>query len=350
MARPSLHFPLLKVIQVRSVERIGWAEHAARACALVLAFAAVASALGAVSEGFDLLNHFTPALALAALALAALATTRRAYRLSLLLVASAGLAATTPRLWGECGGQVQGRAAGPTVTLLTQNLWNENPDPQATAAALVAAHADVVVMQELSGRGKATAELVERAYAYKADCTINRWCTLAIASRWPIVAWSYHQGAWKPPIWDRLVMDRATIEAPGLGRFDVVASKLVHPYAPARMQVQQRNLLAAALARMPSPASTILAGDFNLTPWSFALRRLDARLPITRRTHGLVTWPNRLPWASNPWPVPFPFLPIDQVYAGSSWVTVAVRRGPRTGSDHYGAIVTLAPAQATSRH
>ena len=42
--------------------------------------------------------------------------------------------------------------------------------------------------------------------------------------------------------------------------------------------------------------------------------------------------------------LPFPFLPIDHVYAGRDWRTVRVQRGPRLDSDHYPVIVRLAPA------
>ncbi|MGH7012300.1 MAG: hypothetical protein ACREEX_15810, partial [Caulobacteraceae bacterium] len=38
---------------------------------------------------------------------------------------------------------------------------------------------------------------------------------------------------------------------------------------------------------------------------------------------------------------PFPFLPIDQVYAGDSWKTVSVKLGPRLGSDHLPVVVVL---------
>jgi vancomycin resistance protein VanJ len=33
--------------------------------------------------------------------------------------------------------------------------------------------------------------------------------------------------------------------------------------------------------------------------------------------------------------VPFPFLPIDQLFAGPGWAMRSVERLPRTGSDHY---------------
>jgi endonuclease/exonuclease/phosphatase (EEP) superfamily protein YafD len=79
----------------------------------------------------------------------------------------------------------------------------------------------------------------------------------------------------------------------------------------------------------------ILTGDFNSAPWSFTLRRFDRRVGLRRRTRALATWPTRR------FAMPFPFLAIDHVYAGSDWKTVSVRRGPRLGSDHFPVVVIL---------
>nr|QQZ48664.1 hypothetical protein JKL49_14190 [Phenylobacterium glaciei] len=44
---------------------------------------------------------------------------------------------------------------------------------------------------------------------------------------------------------------------------------------------------------------------------------------LERRTKALFSWPAYLGAK-----VPFPFLPIDHVYAGKGWRTVSVKRGP----------------------
>ena len=88
------------------------------------------------------------------------------------------------------------------------------------------------------------------------------------------------------------------------------------------------------------PRRGLLVGDFNLTPWSFALRRIDAQLSLSRRSHGVASWPHRLPALGGAW-CPAPFLPIDQIYAGSVWKVASIQRGPGTGSDHFGLIAHL---------
>jgi endonuclease/exonuclease/phosphatase (EEP) superfamily protein YafD len=84
----------------------------------------------------------------------------------------------------------------------------------------------------------------------------------------------------------------------------------------------------------------IVGGDFNLTPWSFGLRRQDARFGLVRLTRAMATWPagKISHWRLN---LPFPLLAIDHLYAGKSWRVVSVTRGPVLGSDHYPIVAVL---------
>ena len=85
----------------------------------------------------------------------------------------------------------------------------------------------------------------------------------------------------------------------------------------------------------------IVAGDFNMTPWSFGLRRFDERIGLERRDLALFSWPGKLTLGGKALPV-LPILPIDHVYAGADWRTVSVKRGPALGSDHFPVVATLA--------
>jgi endonuclease/exonuclease/phosphatase (EEP) superfamily protein YafD len=105
-----------------------------------------------------------------------------------------------------------------------------------------------------------------------------------------------------------------------------------------REQPAEHALLPAIVAHRPRERM-ILTGDFNSSPWSFALRRTEKRLGLIRRDKALPTFPATR--RGFLWPAPV--LPIDHVYAGPGWATVKVERGPRLGSDHYPLIVTLAP-------
>jgi endonuclease/exonuclease/phosphatase (EEP) superfamily protein YafD len=315
------------------------------ACGLgVLAAAGVLGLGGAFSRTLDLLNHFTPIFLLASIGLIALALLTRPRRWRLLLLGAAGTLSTLAIVAPEViAGWTEARPApshGLAITLITQNIWGHNPDQAASAEALLATHADVIVLQEARGAGREIIPLLESSYPYRADCTpLSEWCSMAILSKRPILTWSYRIGAWRPPEWDTLALVRATIDGGAAGPFEVIGTQLLHPY-PGGLAAQQANELAMAVASA-DPSRTILVGDFNLTPWSFALKRIDAEIDLKRRTRGLATWPNRLPVAGGGVAAPLPFLAIDQVYAGSGWKVASITRAPRTASDHYGVLTRL---------
>jgi endonuclease/exonuclease/phosphatase (EEP) superfamily protein YafD len=112
----------------------------------------------------------------------------------------------------------------------------------------------------------------------------------------------------------------------------------IHAPWPTQAALAREHADFLPILRSYPAATTILAGDFNSTPWSFARRRDDRDFGLVRRTRALFTWP--LAGRHRP---PFPVLPIDHVYAGPAWATVGVARGPRVGSDHYPVLVTLSP-------
>jgi endonuclease/exonuclease/phosphatase (EEP) superfamily protein YafD len=309
----------------------------------VLAIAGVLGLGGGFSRTLDLLNHVTPLYLVASLGLVARAMLIRRARWPLLWLGLAGAASAAFLMvpeWRASSAQSQPlrTPAGLLIRVLTQNVWEQNPHPASTAAAIIGAGADIVVLEEAKTAGREVVPLVAKAYPYHADCTVvSEWCSQAIFSKRPILAWSYHVGSWSPPDWDRVGFVRATIDGGSSGPFEVIGVQLMHPIGVGVSQARQFLGMIAADDR----PSTILAGDFNRTPWSFALRGIDRRLSMTRRTRGLATWPRLFPTRNGGFWAPFAFVPLDQVYAGSAWRTLSIKRGPATGSDHYGVLATL---------
>ena len=109
---------------------------------------------------------------------------------------------------------------------------------------------------------------------------------------------------------------------------------------PARAAWADGQKITALLNTMDR-SRTILAGDFNSTQWSFRQRIADAAFGLERRDRMNLTWPARLPMLRGR-SFPTPFLSIDHIYAGSTWRTVSVERGPKLGSDHYPLVAVLA--------
>lgn len=218
---------------------------------------------------------------------------------------------------------------GRTVTIVTHNVRVDNLRPAETVVMLGGFGADILLLQETDGSVGPLLRSLARRYPFSSQCG-QRGCSLAILSRWPIVRTHYRiRGATGRPIGPPLVW--ATIAPPDLPPFDVVSIHLPWPL-PAAVQAARRAELAGAIGRLATDR-LVLAGDFNLTPWSVAMERLDRDLaPLTRVTRATWSFPARFGGGAA---APFPILPIDQLLAGPGWAVRSVERLPRTGSDHY---------------
>jgi endonuclease/exonuclease/phosphatase (EEP) superfamily protein YafD len=301
--------------------------------ALAAALLALSAQGGRVSDRLDVLTHFAPIYAAAAALALLLALTQSG--LIRVVLAGAGLAGLASALWlmapETLGAKFDPRAAPSArgaIKVVQFNAWGRNARADEAVAWILAQNADVIFLQE---GGKMRDTLVRRG-GYRVTCG---HCASLILTR------SDPEGVYAPSRFerDKVFLAAATL-ADGRGPFTVVG---VHRHWPVRFEqaARQASQLEQLLARYDRER-VILAGDFNSTPWSFARRREDISLGLIRRTRGLPTWPAERV-SHNRLPAPFPYLPIDHVYAGSGWATLSVERGPRLGSDHYPVVVTLAP-------
>lgn len=302
--------------------------------ALVALGAGVAAQGGRFSARLDVLTHFAPLYLMAAVAALALSlATPRAGRPALVTVALLAIAANVALMAPEFITAPRGAApagSGPRLKLIQFNAWSGNTEPDTAIDWLVAQNPDVIVLEEAP---RLRDRLLARGL-YHANCLS---CGAVIFSRArPVATYAEPSREGHPSY-----MSSATFED-AAGAFTVVG---VHRYWPVRFEKSrvQTQALHEYLATLPRDRM-ILAGDFNSTPWSFARRREDRDLGLIRRSVGLWSWP-AAKLSHNRLPAPFPYLPIDHVYAGDGWATVKVERGPALGSDHYPVIVTLARAE-----
>jgi len=313
------------------------------AMAWALALGALAAGMlaqgGRFSARLDVFTHFAPiwlAAGLLALALATLGPRagRPALAMVSLLAVAGGVLLIAPELRSR--GQDPRAAAGAPgqMRLIQFNAWGDNDRPDAAAAWITSQQPDVVVLQE---PGRLHARLEALGYH---EQTHSRGAL--ILSKQPALR-TYAQ----PPA-DGLpgFISWATFQTTGGGEFTVLAT---HRYWPVRLEraAVQTAALDAAIGGLPRDR-LIVSGDFNSTPWSFARQREDRAWGLVRRTRALFTWPAARR-SHNRLPAPFPWLPIDHVYAGPGWATVSVTRGPELGSDHYPVVVTLAPRESVVR-
>lgn len=292
---------------------------------------------GAVFEPrLDLLTHLAYPLLLAAVVCfgVSLVISRRrpgAQRLVAGMALVACLVLTGPELAARLAPR-SAPAGEPQLRVMTYNLFWLNKTPAKAQAAVRGSGADVVVLIESVGRLRGVAAGLTDLYPHQAICP----CGVSILSRWPIRD-DYVRRDTRPGPQTVPSLNWAVIDTPA-GEVTVMGVHMQWPNKPAQQKLEQSLLLreAAPFDRR----SLIVTGDFNSTPWSVFLRKQDQRFGMERRTRGLSTWPARLPWGEH-WRAPFPFMPIDHVYAGEAWRTLSVRRGPSGGSDHYPVIVTL---------
>lgn len=109
----------------------------------------------------------------------------------------------------------------------------------------------------------------------------------------------------------------------------------VHLAAPITADYRrQRDRLLVETADWAARANSpvLVAGDFNTTPWSAAMRRA-ASMGLRRATGLMPTWPT-LSWST-------PLIPIDHVLGSMHWAVKSRQRGPHIGSDHRPVIVAL---------
>jgi endonuclease/exonuclease/phosphatase (EEP) superfamily protein YafD len=310
-----------------------------RAAILIMAVApallAVMSLGGAFSERLDVLSHFTPLFFAAGLIAAALAwAAGPADRLGV----ASGLGATLvagglmAHDWVARLARRRTGARGRRLKLIQFNLWRLNQDPAGTALWIASERPDLVVVEEAVQAGAAVVDALAGCLPHRSLGADPKGRPTLILSRLPLIESGdlaeidpkHFAGAWA------MVDD-------GVAPFAVVGLHLTWPVPPRPHEAQTRRV-AERLAAFDR-SSLIVAGDFNATPWSFALRRQDARFGIPRLTRALATWPAaRTQWGVT---VPIPFLAIDHIYAGPEWNLISLRRGPRLGSDHLPVVAVL---------
>jgi endonuclease/exonuclease/phosphatase (EEP) superfamily protein YafD len=287
---------------------------------------------GRVNALLDAITHIAPFLlagtVAGALLTLLLAGRARTAGLVLGLVGAALAVSLIVPEYRRDAGPTTARGASGEIKVIQVNAWRGNRDVDRIARWLKAENPDFAIVEE------ATPALRDQILLLTGWSTAGAESNTIIFSRQPFLVMK------RPRLGPRskLTFVNATYDNPS-GPIEVVVTHLPRPNDP-------DYLAAAAALRIMLPQRPrdrmILAGDFNSTPWSFQRRSDDEHLGLTRRDRAMASWPagHAAQW---PWPAPFPFLPIDHIYAGPGWATTSVTRGPRLGSDHYPLIVTLAP-------
>jgi endonuclease/exonuclease/phosphatase (EEP) superfamily protein YafD len=227
-------------------------------------------------------------------------------------------------------------ADAPTMVLFDAEVKAGRDHPADYAREIVAAHADIVTLQQ------ATPEFVARVrdrtgpgqlrhLTHFAGLGGLEQSSLIVLSRYPITHERIVDLASRPTLVSALV------QVPGhpVRVFDV------HTVAPVGGKRAEWNadLRAVRVAAGRSKAPTLVVGDFNATWGNQGFRRLvDDGFVDAAAARGV---PDQFTWPNDASPLP-PVLRIDHVLSRGALVVTHIRTGKGQGSDHRPLVATVA--------
>ncbi|NMF96149.1 endonuclease/exonuclease/phosphatase family protein [Aromatoleum toluolicum] len=238
------------------------------------------------------------------------------------LAAPAAALLTAGFFWTGSTAYSAGASQSNTLTVVTANLNADNQDTTALRTWADELSADIVVLEEVT---PGVVSQLERwkAYPYQTIHAQVGLFGLAILSKHPL------EDTQALEEFGQTLHVRTRVR----WRDTEFALAAVHPMPPlnAEYHTRREELFHtesnwATGSNLPS----IIAGDFNASPWSRAFRPFN--------NHGM-----RLATALKPtWPAVLPMIPIDHVITSGHWQVVRAGVGPRIGSDHRPAYAVLA--------
>jgi endonuclease/exonuclease/phosphatase (EEP) superfamily protein YafD len=213
------------------------------------------------------------------------------------------------------------------VRLVTYNVNWENQQFAQIGAFLTATDADVVVLQEVNCRH--SAQLIDPLRGlYPHVLGAPQKCVgQALLSKQPwtsVGRLADHLG--------NTMMLTARFQRGGLD-YEVGGLHLAFPLWPERQAVHIDRLISDLTSR---PGPRIIAGDFNLTPFSWKLAKLSHSAGLRRHGTYLASWPSDFAT---------PAFLIDNVLSTPEFASAGVKIGPDLGSDHRPVIADIALAK-----
>ena len=283
--------------------------------------------LGSAHPALDSFAHFRPHLAvlMGLLALPLLFTTMRREGAMILLFAilafSTTLGAARNLLEGSSSAHANVPVAGARYSLVQINLRYNNPEPKRVLQMVAQEKPDVITYQEAGSEWAMWIDILKGTYPYHFECRKDGSnMGVGILSRRP-----FSEGREQICLGDdRLAM--TSIDFSGT-RVNVAAYHSVLPWPFGQAMVI--DALVPELQKINGPS--IIAGDFNATPWSNGVYRIEK----ASRTKAIIgiggTWmPQNLPVKL----APFIGLPIDQLLISPEIEAPVAASREEAGSDH----------------
>jgi endonuclease/exonuclease/phosphatase (EEP) superfamily protein YafD len=296
-------------------------------CALLTALGLLAN----VRSSLDIINNGLPYLVAGLIALLCLAFAARARKL--IGIAAILLAVNFVLLITGLQGAAPDAPAGSKrfLRVATFNLWGPNDRMDEVANYLARESPDVIVFQEVRPQhGGKLLDTLSLRYPHRAGDT-----GLVVLSKYPFLADGRIDRAGYPS-WMSLFIRWVRLDVNGV-EFDLAGVHLARPFYP---KLQQQDILTLTRFVRNQSAPLIVAGDFNMSPWTDKLRIFTGATKLLRYNTFHPTWP--MHWHDV---ALLPFVPIDNVFASRQFASIATKAGPGLGSDHRPVIADIALAQ-----
>ena len=316
------------------------------------ALIAIAALLGFAIPYLDLFNHLQLLLFLGLLTSVVLTVPlflRSRWQRPVLVLSLVGLMASGITFVPEALAGFATRPAlpddgRPVLKVMTHNVFGLNYDMQRVDAVIMAEDPDIVVLQEYFDEQEVDLHpLLLARYPHFVRCRGGKRANLGLYSKLPF---DQTMGAGDCPEdangSQRTAHILAAFTPAGGSAFSLMTSHVDWPFP---LERQQAQLAALAEAAKAVKGPLVVVGDFNSTPWSYALRDFAAATGMEREDHNLVTFPLvfTVPdeWSRRGLIDTIPFLPLDHVFTRDGVSVHDLHLGEATGSDHLPIVFTL---------
>jgi endonuclease/exonuclease/phosphatase (EEP) superfamily protein YafD len=291
--------------------------------------ALLAGLLNRVAWPFDLFAHFRLQYAASFVVLTLLLLIFRQWMFALAALVGFCVSAVPMMAYlpNSSGGAAVASADAPTFRLLSFNVWFRNPDMATTAAYIEQSQADAVVLLELTPPQAERLRPLLPSYPHS-HIEPSRMGA-AVFTKWPVL-----EAESMPLAKDGAIAARVQIDWRGTP-VTVLGVHLNWPLGPRNSKFRNEELAGVVAFSKAHRQPLIVAGDFNLTPWSeyFSDALEESGLHDSALGFGL----------GRTWPAQFAPLGIriDHCLISREWQSLRVDVGPPLGSDHLPVLADL---------
>lgn len=283
--------------------------------------------LAPVAPSFEITNHFRPFTAAGFLVLLAAVwlVRARALMVPVLCFAVVNITLFLVPLSFKASEASPTLAGARTFKLISFNMWVGDRPLDDVAAFLNAEDADVVVLQEFNAaHAKRLLPRLKELYPHQLSCADDRSCLMALLSKtpWTDADFIKHSRSNPALVWARF--------GEGQAAYRIATLHNAWPFQ-ASAQANHTDWLIEWRKSISEPL--LMAGDFNLTPFSWKLSKFAWKTGLKRYATYQRTWPGHR-YA--------PAFLIDNIFSTDAFRPIEVRTGPALQSDHLPLIARIA--------